>query len=366
MRPYQSGARTRARGRRAAALCVSGIVCASVATAGQMPTEPDEMYDAFCAVCHAEDGTGQVENPALDAEPMDFTDCAVATPEPDGDWDLVITHGGPAAGLSSEMPSYGDTLTGGQIDALIGYVRGFCAEPGWPIGTLNFPRPIFTEKAFPENEFLLLPDVSEGDGDVTQFGLRVIYERRFGRRGHVEVRFPFASVSASGDRQSGLGDIKLAGKYVLHTDRAMTHITTAGLEVSLPTGDEDNGLGHGTTILEPYLAFGTTVGDLYLQTQVKVESPASGPLSDTEFGYNAYVGFDVSEFLNTFTLGIELNGVDDDLALTPQLRKGLTRTGAIAVAGGIQIPINHRDVRRARWVGYFLWEYLDPVFAVKD
>ncbi len=66
------------------------------------------------------------------------------------------------------------------------------------------------------------------------------------------------------------------------------------------------------------------------------------------------------------TLGLELNGVDRNLAITPQLRKGLTRTGAIAVAGGIQIPLNNREFRRLRWVGYFLWEYLDPVFAVKN
>ena len=141
-----------------------------------------------------------MENPAIDSEPMDFTDCGVATPEPDGDWELVITHGGLAAGLSSEMPSYGDALTGGQIEALIGYIRGFCAEPGWPIGTLNFPRPIFTEKAFPENEFLVLPEFSDG---VTEFGLRAIYERRLGRRGHVEVLFPFESVSAAGERRCG-------------------------------------------------------------------------------------------------------------------------------------------------------------------
>ncbi len=352
--------------RRAGGLCVAGIVWASVATAAQMPTEPAEMFDAFCAVCHGEDGSGQVENPALDGEPMDFTDCAVATPEPDADWELVITRGGPAAGLSSEMPSYGDTLTGGQIGTLIGYIRGFCPEPGWPIGTLNFPRPIFTEKAFPENEFLLLPEVSEGPGDVSRVGIRAIYERRLGRRGHVEMRLPFESFSAAGTRRSGLGDVKLAGKYVVHTDRAMTRITTAGLEVSLPTGDADDGLGHGTAVFEPYLAFGTTLGDLYLQTQVKVESPARDPVSEAEFGYNAYVGFDVSEVLNTWTLGLELNGVDRDLALTPQLRKGLTRTGAIAVASGVQIPITHRDTRRARWVGYFLWEYLDPVFTVKD
>ena len=347
-------------------LCLFGLVWATVATAGQIPTEPDAMFDAFCAVCHGEDGRGQVENPAIDSEPMDFTDCAVATPEPDADWQLVITHGGLAAGLSSEMPSYGDALTDGQIQALIGYIRGFCAEPGWPIGTLNFPRAIFTEKAFPENEFLLLPEFSDGADGVTRFGLRAIYERRLGRRGHVELRVPVESVSAAGERRSGLGDVKLAGKYVVNTDRAMTRITTVGLEVSLPTGDEDDGFGHGTAVFEPYLAFGTTLGDLYLQTQLKVESPASDPLSDAELGYNVYVGFDLSEFLTTWTLGLELNGVARDLALTPQLRKGLTRNGAIAVASGVQFPLTNRDVRRVRWVGYFLWEYLDPVFAVKN
>jgi len=91
---------------RSAVVALFGIAWASAATAGQVPTDPGEMFDAFCALCHGEDGRGQVENPAIDSEPMDFTDCAVATPEPDGDWELVITHGGLAAGLSSEMPSY--------------------------------------------------------------------------------------------------------------------------------------------------------------------------------------------------------------------------------------------------------------------
>ena len=348
------------------AFLLTTLLASPVAGASQIPTDPEQAFGALCAVCHGDDGSGQVNNPAIETEPMDFTDCSVATPEPDADWDLVITHGGPAAGLSGDMPSYGDVLANEQIQALIGYVRDFCAEDGWPIGNPNFPRPIVTEKAFPENEFVLAPDVTHGAGDDTGFGLKAIVETRIGKRGHAEVRFPVESVAASGARQSGLGDITVAGKYVLHTDPAATRITTAGLEVSLPTGNADDGLGHGTTVFEPYLAFGTRVGDVYLQTQVKVEMPASGPVVAAELGYNIFVGRDLTDTLDTWTLGVELNGVDDDLAVTPQVRKGLTRTGALALAVGVQFPLTHRVDRPTRWVGYLLWEFLDPVRAVRD
>ena len=205
-----------------------------------------------------------------------------------------------------------------------------------------------------------------GAGDETSVGVQAIVERRIGRRGHAEVRLPFESLAVGGERQSGLGDITVAGKYVLHTDRAATRITTAGLEVSLPTGEKQTGLGKGTTVFEPYVAFGTKIRDLYLQTQVKVELPAEAVVSETELGYNVYLGMDLAEFLNTWTVGVELNGIDDSLAITPQVRKGLTRTGALVFAVGVQLPLNHRRSRPTRVVGYLLWEYLDPVRAVKD
>ena len=323
------------------------------------------MYEVLCTVCHGSDGTGTIANPAINAEPMDFTDCAVTTPEPDADWQLVIGQGGPAAGLSADMPAYGDALTPNQIDGLIGHVRSFCTEEGWPLGNLNFPRPIFTEKAFPENEILILPDVSRTAGDEADFRLRAVFEKRVGRRGHVEVRLPFENVSDQGSRHHGLGDIKLAGKYVLHADSGATRITTAGLELSLPSGDADRNLGTGTAVLEPYLAFGTRAGDVYVQTQLKVEVPTDEP-GKAEFGYNLYLGTDLSELLNTWTVGVELNGIGDRIAMTPQIRKGLTRTGALAAAFGVQIPLNERDSRPMRWVGYLLWEFLDPVRAVRD
>jgi hypothetical protein len=53
------------------------------------------------------------------------------------------------------------------------------------------------------------------------------------------------------------------------------------------------------------------------------------------------------------------------VALTPQVRKGLTATGALAAAAGVTLPINQRDAQGVKWVGYLLWEYLEPWRAKK-
>ena len=117
------------------ALLLAILTVGPASGASQIPTDPQEAFVALCAVCHGEDGRGEVDNPAIDTVPMDFTDCAVTTPEPYGDWELVIARGGPAAGLSADMPSYGDVLEHDQIRALIGYVRAFCTDEGWPSAT---------------------------------------------------------------------------------------------------------------------------------------------------------------------------------------------------------------------------------------
>src|SRR5688572_15781190 len=130
------------------------------ALSSQAPTTVGEMWTAWCARCHAEDGSGKVNQPTVSVVPMDFTDCKVATPEPDADWERAIAKGGPGVGLSPEMPAFEDSLTPQQITLFVSHMRGFCKETGWPIGNTNFPRPILTEKAFPENEVVLLPAIS--------------------------------------------------------------------------------------------------------------------------------------------------------------------------------------------------------------
>jgi hypothetical protein len=168
-------------------------------------------------------------------------------------------------------------------------------------------------------------------------------------------------VGPAGGRETGVGDVAVAGKIVLFDDAARVRIVTAGLELVLPTGSERRGLGGGTVVFEPYLAAATMWRDVYVQTQLKLELPRRGFRDDSVLVYNAYVGRDASVTPDTWTVGVELNGANRKFAITPQLRKGLTRTGALGAAIGVQIPVVNRDAQRVRWVSYLLWEYLDPV-----
>jgi hypothetical protein len=341
----------------AAALCAHGPVRA------QTPSTIPEMWAAWCARCHAADGSGRMADRPVPIEPLDFTDCSVASAEPDADWEVAIRDGGPAVGLSSMMPAFGEALTADQIRGFVSHLRSFCAEQGWPHGNLNFPRAIFTEKAFPENEILLLPMASHAPTAPTPWAMRVVYERRAGRRTQIEVGVPLLSSRGETDRHAGLGDIEIAAKHVFAASAARAAIVSGGLEVVLPTGRASRGLGHGTTVFEPYVAAGAVRRGFYLQSQLKLEIPADG--AARTFVYNGYAGRDLSETPDTWTVGVELTGEDRELALTPQLRKGLTRTGALGAAVGARIPLNHRRDREVQWIGYLLWEYREPVRAAR-
>ena len=338
------------------------------------------MWGAWCARCHAVDGSGNVSEPTVSVKPMDFTDCSLTTPEPDVDWERAIAKGGPGVGLSSQMPGFEDSLSPEQIRGFVSHMRTFCAESRWPSGNLNFPRPILTEKAFPENEFLMLPVVShrKENGGIpaeTSFEWLSVYERRIGRRSMYEVGIPVVgrqtsalSIPSAGfvntkSSAVGFGDIELAFKYTLIASEPA--ILAAGIEAAIPVGSDSNGFGHGTVVWEPFLAMGTTLGSWYFQAQTKYEIPVDRAKADRAFVYNLYLGHDTSLAPDTWTLGVELNGENHELAVTPQIRKGLTRTGALAAAVGVMIPVTEREEQTTRLVGYLLWEYTEPVRARK-
>ncbi len=326
-----------------------------------IPTTIPEMWDAWCSRCHGKDGSGKVDVPTITVEPMDFTDCSITTPEGDPDWEAVIAKGGPITGLSSQMPAFGDFLTPAQISEFVGFIKQFCKEAGWPSGNLNLPRPLFTEKAFLENEFILAPVASHEKGWPAEYEMDAIYERRLGKRTQIEFILPIGSLDPGGGRRTGVGDVELGFKVALNP-MTSNHLVSAGFDVVLPTGKRSRGFGGGMAIFEPYVATATTIGSQsHLQVQLKLELPQHHAWRDRTTVYNIYVGHDAKLLPSTFTFGIELNGENDEVALTPQIRKGLSKSGALAGAFGVRLPLNRRDEQGVKWVGYLLWEYLEPV-----
>lgn len=347
-----------------AAFFLTVFACAATSNAQESsPKTVPEMWDAWCARCHGKDGTGKVPTPTVTVEPMDFTDCRVTTPEGDSDWEAVIAKGGPVAGLSSQMPAFGDFLTPAQVTEFVAFIKKFCGERNWPSGNLNLPRPMFAEKAFPENELIFAPMISHRKDEPVSISFATIYEQRIGKRGQIEMVLPMESVSQDGTRASGFGDFEVGAKYALNPSAA-NHLFSAGFDVSAPTGSDGKGLGSGQFVFEPYLSTASVIGSQsYLQAQLKLEFPQNNAWQDRVTVYNIYFGRDARLLPSTFTFGVELNGEDDEVAITPQIRKGLSRTGALAGAFGVRLPLNHRDDQGVTWVGYLLWEYLEPVFA---
>ena len=324
------------------------------------------IYERNCAKCHGP--AGQPPAPPEEGRRLayDFSNCSVSSAEPDAPWRLAVTHGGRAVGLSKDMPSFSDKLNDAEIAAVVRYVRGLCVSQGWPNGNLNFSRPIVTEKAFPEDEVVLRPSHTRGKGEPSETELEVVFEKRFGKRNNVEIEFPFASFPNGDGRVTGLQDLKAAVKRVFLSDREGTRIVSGGFEVAFPSANTANGLGEGRYRYEPFVAAGLSRGLTTLQTQFAVEfekvTEGSSSEIEREYSYNIFAGRDLSTRPTRWSLGVELNGVNKDLALTPQIRKGLVRTGALAAALGAQIPINHRDERRSRIVAYLLWDYREPVW----
>jgi hypothetical protein len=117
------------------------------------------------------------------------------------------------------------------------------------------PRPLFTEKAFPEDEWVISTTVNAtGDDEVvTEF----IYGKRFGARNQVEFAVPFNFRQRdTGSWIGGIGDLILGYKRTLWSSIKTGSILSLQGEGSAPTGNKQLALGSGVTTFETFAAFG--------------------------------------------------------------------------------------------------------------
>lgn len=359
----------------ASLLSLSLLVCsAPSADAGQAGarglTAGEAIYHAGCAGCHGSAGAGAPDTTVGFEKPAtfpDFTACDATTPERDVDWKATIHLGGNGRGFSRIMPSFADELTPTQIDAVIGYLRGFCQDKRWPRAELNLPRGLATEKAFPENETVITTAVGAHHApDVTH---ELVYERRFGPRNQLEIAVPFTSHhDEAGAHVRGLGDVGVGLKRVLFANA--NAIVSAQGEVIVPTGSKADGLGNGVAIFEAFASYGQVLAsNMFVQAQAGTEQPSS--TTDVPRALFGRIGFGKS-LRQESGLGRQWSPMVEVLAdrdiedgakthvdLLPQVQVTLNRRQHVRFNVGFQVPVTNTAGRPKQVVFYFLWDWFD-------
>jgi mono/diheme cytochrome c family protein len=340
-------------------------------TKGMKLDTGEEIFKAACIGCHGPDGSGQPQT-ILGFEPPpafpDFTDCNGSTREKTSDWSAIIHEGGPARGFSEIMPSWQDALTTDQINKVMQFLRSRCEEPGWPLGELNLPRALFTEKAFPEDEWVLQTTVNtSGLGEVAN---KIVYEKRFGRRNMIELVAPFSFIEAPGGEWSGgVGDMILGYKRVLFSLGTSTILSAQG-EVSVPTGNESKGFGSGITTFETFAALGQTLPlSSFFQIQTGFELPTNTDIVPNAYFFRAAIGktftptgragrawIPMVEFLSDRELE---NGAATDWDIVPEFQVTLSKRQHIRANFGVRTPLNNRNGRSTQLAFYVLWDFFD-------
>jgi hypothetical protein len=330
----------------------------------------EDIYTATCASCHGSDGRGApASQTGLGVPPRDFTNCRTTNREPDHDWHAVIAEGGPARGFHRLMPAFGEVLTEGEQEAVLGYVRGFCVQPSFPRGDLNLPRPLVTEKAFVEDEFVVSGAVATRS--PRNIDGKLVYEQRFLRRQQFEVIVPFGVAEVvPGSREAGIGDIAAGAKTVLLASLDSGSILSLAGEVAFPTGNHDKGFGKGVVLFEPFLSFGQHLPwDCFLHAQTGAEIPAKETTGVELEGFlRTALGTSIvhGNYGRTFSPMVEAvvfrelkGGAPTSLDLVPQLQMSLSRRQHILASLGASLPTMNRAGRSPQVMFYVLWDWFD-------
>jgi mono/diheme cytochrome c family protein len=350
-------------------LAWAGAAAAQAPAVGERTGE--QVFRDACVSCHGPDGKGQPVT-VLGFTPPDtfpnFTDCPVASVEPDEMWLAVVHRGGRVRGLNHIMPAFEGVLTDTEIERVVQYLHAFCAEPGWPRGNLNFPRPFFTEKAFPENEAVFTMTLVRSH--PSSFQTLATYEHRIGRRAQYEIAGPVAlQETDTGTWHRGIGDTNAAFKYTLFDNNRRGSILSAGGEVTLPTGKENEGLGGGVTIYEAFGLFGQALShQSFVQVHVGAEWPANRDIEPNSVYWRLALGKTLRQnrFGRMWTPMVEVvgarelvSGATAEWDVVPQMQVSLSVFQHIRVNVGARVPVNEREGRSTAWLAYLLWDWGD-------
>lgn len=333
------------------------------------------VYEDACFACHGPRGAGLPRTVVGFERPEtfpDFSQCDQSAPEYVRDWRAVITQGGPARGFSEIMPAFGDALTAKQIESVLDYLRSLCTDESWPVGELNVPRALVTEKAFPEDELVWTSSVeSKGAPNVSN---DLIYEWQFSTRNQLEIDAPVNFMRSDAGRvQSGLGDVSVGVKHVLFIDlnrnRDRGSILSVQAELVLPTGSRSKGLGSGEIQAGGFLAYDWLLPrNGFLQLQAGGDIPRHTALAPSSVYTRLAAGrsFAQAGLGRLWSPMLELvasrdlsRGARTDFDVIPECQITLNQRQHVIASLGYRMVVNDRQNRSSEIMLYVLWDWLD-------
>jgi hypothetical protein len=298
---------------------------------------------------------------ALDPQPADLSDPLFNSREPADDWHIVVTHGGPALGLSAAMPAQQGALKDEEIRNVVAYAKTLA--PGsdeYPPGELNFFLPVRTKKAFPEDEIVLKGRLTDAEEGENPWRAVLEIEKRFGRRsmGVLEV------VYEDDGTNSEVTMVEAGAKTVLHWNLEKGSILSGAVIYALATQDD------ASDEVIPYLAYGKRLSDKStFQSSARVIVPVDDT-SDGEVELAGIIHYQWTADRRAVFPGLEVTatvpfdaGDGDSVKWTvlPQVRVGLTRGGHVALNAGVELPLSDQSYE-TRYHVTLLWDFADGSF----
>ncbi|HEY1581390.1 MAG TPA: c-type cytochrome [Terracidiphilus sp.] len=333
----------------------------------------EKVYKGGCIACHGPEGKGAPKASTVFLRPdtfPDFTDCAGTTPEPNGNWKAVIVHGGPSRGLSQIMPAFGNLLTDDQINDVIAYMRRFCKNTHHdPLGELNLPRALVTEKAFPENE-LVVSTAASASG-APSWTTDVIDERPIiDARTQLETDVPVNYADQNHNWTGGVGDVTLGVKREMFSSLRTGSILSLQGGILLPTGDSKRGFGAGTTQFEPFAAFDQLFKEnTFVQTQLGADLPVDTSIAPRSMFWRAAAGQAVAPdhmLGRLFSPMVEFlaardfkSGAGTNWDVLPEMQVTVSRRQHVRVGFGVREPFTNTSGRTPQVLFYMLWDRAD-------
>lgn len=334
------------------------------------PRSGEQLYREACAACHGADGTGAPQTTVGFAVPLpDFTDCNFASREANADWAAIVRDGGPVRGFTPIMPAFRDALTPDEIQRVLEYIRTFCRSRAWPRGEFNLPRPMVTEKAFPEDETILTTSVAaSGPGSVAN---ALVLERRFGSCAQLDFAAPFSFMQREPGASwtGGIGDLSIGLKYTFVHSLASGTILSGLGEVAVPTGNASAGFGTGATVIEPSVLLGQILparsffqfqGGFGLSTnrdRASHEAFWSGVLGTTSpVGSISRI---VSPMIEVTGARELTSGASAEWDVIPQVQVSLSARQHVLASVGARVPFANTSDRHTQIVAYILWDWFD-------